>query len=59
MHNFLLGLSAIFAMRLALPERLWVGGGGASCLGKNARDLEWPGLGNGMAIVPQEKVIRK
>ncbi|KAI3361416.1 hypothetical protein L3Q82_013584, partial [Scortum barcoo] len=35
-------------------RRPWVHGGGASCLGKNARGLEWPGLGNGLAIVPQE-----
>ncbi|KAE8288460.1 hypothetical protein D5F01_LYC12332 [Larimichthys crocea] len=35
--------------------RLWVHRGGASCLGKNARGLEWPWLGNGLAIVPQEK----
>lgn len=36
----------------------WWGWGG-SCLGKNARGLEWPGLGSGLAIVPHEKVIRK
>lgn len=36
-----------------------VAGGGSSCLGKNARGLEWPGLGSGLAIVPHEKVIRK
>ncbi|KAK2910585.1 hypothetical protein Q8A73_008300 [Channa argus] len=29
--------------------------GGASCLGKNAKGLEWPGLGNCLAIIPQEK----
>lgn len=48
-----------FTMCLALPWKPRVHGGGASCLGKNARGLEWPGLGNGLAIVPQEKVIRK
>ncbi|KAI4811764.1 hypothetical protein KUCAC02_014640, partial [Chaenocephalus aceratus] len=36
-------------------HRPWVHGGEASRLGKNARGLEWPGLGNGLAIVPQEK----
>lgn len=46
-------------MCLALPWRPWVHGGGASRLGKNARGLESPGLGSGLAIVPQEKVIRK
>lgn len=45
---------------VALPQRPRVrGAGGASCLGKNVRGLEWPGLGSGLAIVPQEKVIRK
>lgn len=43
----------------ALPERPWVHSGGASRLGKNARGLERPGFGSGLAIVPQEKVIRK
>lgn len=37
----------------------WRCGGGRSCLGKNARGLEWLGLGSGLAIVPHEKVIRK
>lgn len=38
----------------------WLGSGGeGNCLGKNVRGLEWPRLGSGLAIVPQEKVIRK
>ncbi|TNN41340.1 hypothetical protein EYF80_048489 [Liparis tanakae] len=39
----------------ALPERPWVHSGGASRLGKNARGVERPGFGSGLAIVPREK----
>ncbi|CAB1422477.1 unnamed protein product [Pleuronectes platessa] len=42
-------------MRLALPLRPPIHSGEASCLGKIAGGLVWPGLGNGLAIVPQEK----